>query len=236
MDYAPLVLTSDYEQNKIAVANLATQQWVNAIGRDVGEQWRMSLLRPNASYLPDEHAIEVPPIMFMPPFFDAIAEDALNFAGIGFVIGHEMIHSIAPQLATIENPGMQTNLEHFKRLNSELGTVDGWNTNGTRTFREDIADYGGVLIAYAAWKATLKQSGKPAASKVDGYTPDQRFFIGLARVWRSKWQEGLNEDVHAAPFARTNAMMLNAPAFAKAFGCKAGDPMVRPNDKKVVIW
>ncbi len=172
----------------------------------------------------------------MPPFFDANAEDALNFGGIGLIIGHEIFHSIATQLQSIANPEMHDNIKKFKQLNSELGTVDGWNTNGTRTFNEDIADYGGVLISYAAWKATLKQRGKPAAPTVDGFTPDQRFFIGLDRVWRSKWQGGLNWDVHAAPFARVNAMALSAPEFAKAFGCKVGDPMVRPTEKKVVIW
>ncbi len=236
VDYTPLVLTTNYKQNKITIANFDNRQWVNAIGNDVRAQWKASLLTPNAFYMGGDHAIEIPAVMFMPPFFDVTAEDALNFSGIGFVIGHEIFHSIATQLQTIANPEMKTNIEQFKQLNSELGTVDGWNTNGKRTFNEDIADYGGVLISYTAWKSTLKKNGKAAEPKVDGYTPDQRFFLGLARVWRSKWQGGLNWDVHAAPFARVNAMVLNAPEFAKAFGCKPGDPMVRPIDKKVVIW
>ncbi len=237
VDYTSLVLTTNYIQNKKAVANFDTQQWVNAIGSDVRAQWKRSLLRLNASYLPGEHAIEVPPILFMPPFFDVTAEDALNFAGIGYIIGHEIVHSITALLWASDNPGMKDNMAQFKALNSALGTVDGWDTDGTRTFQEDIADHGGVLIAYAAWKATLKKSGKPAASTVDGYTPDQRFFIGIARVWRAKWQgyDGKNDN-HAAPFARVNAIVLSAPPFAPAFGCKAGDPMVRPIEKNVVIW
>ncbi len=237
VDYTPLVLTTNYKQNKIAVANFDNRQWVNAIGGDFRAQWKASLLTPNAFYMGGDHAIEIPAVMFMPPFFDVKAEDALNFAGIGFVIGHEIFHSIATQLSTIAHPEMHTNIELFKQLNSELGTVDGWNTDGKRTFKEDIADNGGLLIAHAAWKATLKKNGKPAATLVDGYTPDQRFLVGLARVWRAKWQGGgLNRDVHAAPFARVNAMMLNAPQFATAFGCKEGDPMVRPSEKKVMIW
>ncbi len=236
VDYSPLVLTSNYKQNKMAVANFDNRQWVNAIGNDVRAQWKASLLTPNAFYMGGDHAIEIPAVMFMPPFFDMHAEDALNFAGIGFVIGHEIFHSIAGQLPTIVNPAMHTNIEQFKMLNSALGTVDGWNTDGKRTFSEDIADYGGFLVSYAAWKATLKRNKKAAAPLVDGYTPDQRFLVGLAQVWRAKWQGGLNNDVHAAPFARVNAIMLNAPMFAKAFGCKDGDPMVRPSDKKVVIW
>ncbi len=236
MDYSPLVLTSNYKQNKIAVANFNNRQWVNAIGGDVRAQWKASLLTPNAFYMGGDHAIEIPAVMFMPPFFDVHAEDALNFAGIGLIIGHEIFHSIATQLPTIANPEMKTNIEHFKQLNSAFGTIDGWNTDGKRTFNEDIADYGGLLVSYAAWQATLKKNKKPAAPLVDGYTPDQRYFISLARVWRSKWDRGFNNDVHAAPFARVNAMVLNAPPFAKAFGCKEGDPMVRPGDKKVVIW
>ncbi len=236
VDYTPLVLTTNYKQNKIAVANFDNRQWVNAIGGDVRAKWKASLLTPNAFYMSGDHAIEIPAVMFMPPFFDVHAEDALNFAGIGFVIGHEIFHSIAGQLSAIVNPEMSTNIERFKQLNSELGTVDGWNTDGKRTFKEDIADYGGLLVSYAAWQATLKKNGTPAAPMVDSYTPDQRFLVGLARVWRAKWQGGFNWDVHAAPFARVNAMMLNSPQFAKAFGCKDGDPMVRPIGKKVVIW
>ncbi len=236
VDYSPLVLSNNYKQNKIAIANFDNRQWVNSIGVDVRAKWKASLLTPNAFYMGRDHAIEIPAVMFISPFFDVSAEDALNFAGIGFVIGHEIVHSIAAQLPTIAHPEMKTNIEHFKQLNSELGTVDGWNTDGKRTFTEDIADYGGLLISYAAWKATLKKNEKPAAPLVDGYTPDQRFLVGLARVWRAKWQGGMNRDVHAAPFARVNAMALNAPPFATAFGCKDGDPMVRPSDRKVVIW
>ncbi len=237
MDYSSLALTSDYKQNKKAVANFDTQQWVNAIGGDVRAKWKASLLTANAFYMSRDHAIEIPAVMFMSPFFDVHAEEALNFAGIGYIIGHEIFHSIAPQLPIIKNPAMKTNIEQFKQLNSALGTVDGWNTDGTRTFQEDIADYGGLLVSYAAWKATLKMAGKHAAPIVDGYTPDQRYFIGVARVWRAKWQGGgMNYDVHASPFARVNALMLSAPQFAKAFGCKEGDPMVRPSEKKVVIW
>ncbi len=236
VDYTPLVLSNDYKANKIAVANFNNRQWVNAIGGDVRARWKASLLTPNAFYMGGDHAIEIPAVMFMPPFFDVNAEDALNFAGIGLIIGHEIFHSIAAQLPTIVNPEMHTNIEQFKQLNSALGTLDEWNTDGKRTFSEDVADYGGLLVSYAAWQATLKKNKKPAAPLVDGYTPDQRYFIGLARVWRSKWDRGFNNDVHAAPFARVNAIVLNAPPFAKAFGCKDGDPMVRPNDKKVVIW
>ncbi len=236
VDYSPLVLTANYKLNKIAVANFDNRQWVNSIGNDVRAQWKASLLTPNAFYMGGDHAIEIPAVMFMPPFFDVTAEDALNFAGIGLIIGHEIFHSIATQLSTIANPAMKTNIDKFKALNSDLGTVDGWNTDGKRTFTEDIADYGGVLVSYAAWKATLKHTGKSAAPKVDGYTPDQRYFVALARVWRAKWNAGINYDPHAAPFARVNAMVLNSPHFATAFGCKAGDPMVRSTDKKIVIW
>ena len=238
VDYAPLVLTNDYRENKKTIANFGTQRMVNAIGGDIREQWKAGLLIPNAFYMGWEHAIEIPAVMFMPPFFDANAEDALNFAGVGFIIGHEIFHSVAAQLWTLEHPQLQENIEKFKQLNSELGEVDGWGTNGKRTFSEDIADYGGLLVAYDAWKATLKKSKTSVAPLIDGYTPDQRFLLGVGRVWRAKWQAGgaYNADVHAAPFARVNGVMMNVPQFAKAFGCKEGDPMVRPAGKRPVIW
>ena len=238
VDYSSLALTNDYKENKNAIANFGTRRMVNAIGGNLREQWKAGLLIPNAFYMGWEHAIEIPAVMFMPPFFDANAEDALNFAGVGFIIGHEIFHSVAAQLWTLEHPQLQENIEKFKQLNSELGEVDGWGTNGKRTFSEDIADYGGLLVAYDAWKATLKKSKTSVAPLIDGYTPDQRFLLGVGRVWRAKWQAGgaYNADVHAAPFARVNGVMMNVPQFANAFGCKEGDPMVRPAEKRPVIW
>ncbi len=239
IDYSSLTLTNDYLKNKTAVANFNNQRWVNSIGTNIGEQWRATLLTPNAFYLGGmggEHAIEVPAAMFMPPFFDPKADDALNFAGIGLVIAHEIFHSIAPQLPKIKNSEMQANVEKFKALNSELGMLDGWTTDGNRTFIEDIADLGGVLVAYDAWKATLKKKGKPAPALLDGYTPDQRFFIGTGLVWRGKWKMKNMGGTHAAPFARVHLMIKNSPQFAKAFGCKEGDAMVPPAQKRVIIW
>ncbi len=238
VDYQPLKLSSDnYMQNRMSIASFDNQQWVNGIGGNIREQWKSSLLTLNAFYNPGDHAIEVPAVMFIPPFFDAKGEDALNFSGIGLVIGHEIFHSIADQLSKLQNPEMKTQIEQFKTFQSSLGTLDGWGTDGTRTFGEDVADLGGVLASYHAWKATIEAQKKPPVALVDGYTPDQRFFIGIGRIWRAKWRRmSFSQEMHGAPFARVNAMVMQMPEFAKAFGCKEGDPMVLAADKRASIW
>lgn len=237
IDYSSLVLSSsDYVANKRAIKSFDNKRWANAIGENTREKWKASLLVPNAYYMPSDHAIEVPAVMFMPPFFDVKAEDAANYAGIGMVIGHEVFHSIAVDLNSLENPEMKKQVDRLKAFNSTLGTLDGWNTDGKRTFGEDVADLGGVIVSYNAWKSSLKKNKNAAKGLVDGYTPDQRYFLALAQVWRAKWTSGLNGDVHAAPFARVNSMVMNMPEFAQAFGCKANDPMVAAADKKAIIW
>ncbi len=238
VDYQSLVLSpTAYMQNRTAIATFDNQQWVSGIGGNVREQWKSSLLTVNAFYRPGDHAIEVPAVMFIPPFFDATGENALNFAGIGMVIGHEIFHSITAQLSTLESPDMKAQIKQFKMFQSTLGTLDGWGTDGTRTFGEDVADLGGVLATYDAWKATTKARKKPPTALIDGYTSEQRFFIGVGRIWRAKWRRpSFGQDAHAAPFARVNAMVMQMPEFAKAFGCRDGDPMVLSTDKRASIW
>lgn len=236
VDYSDLVLSSsDYKGNKQAIKKFNNKKWANSIGENDREKWKASLLVPNAFYMPGDHAIEIPAVMFMPPFFDVNAEDAANYAGIGMVIGHEIFHSIAVNLSSLENPEMKKQVERLKAFNSTLGILDGWNTDGKRTFSEDVADLGGVIVSYNAWKSSIKNN-KAANAVVDGYTPDQRYFLALAQVWRAKWTSGANGDVHAAPFARVHSMVMNMPEFVKAFGCKENDRMVVSADQKAIIW
>ncbi len=235
IDFSSLELSNDFTKNEAAVVAFSNRQWLSSIGEDARERWRASLVNTNASYSAADHAIEVPAAMFMPPFFVATADDAVNFAGIGVVIAHEIFHSLTSQLRSTANPKMHDNIQLFKAVNSQLGTLDGWGTDGTRTYTEDIADLGGILVAYDAWQAMLrKKNTKPPT--IDGYTPDQRFFLAVAQVWRGKWTGIGFSGVHAAPFARTHNMIRNAPQFAAAFECKEGDPMVVPRDQRPVIW
>jgi predicted metalloendopeptidase len=239
VDYQSLELSSKhYAENKIAIANFNNRQWVNSIGGNIRERWLASLLTPNAFYSYDQHAIEIPALMFLPPFFDESSEDARNFAAIGLVIGHEIFHGISGHLAIVEHPELKTNIQRLKSLYSSFKGVDGWTPNGERTFNEDVADLGGMLVSYNAWKTITSQKGKTPAPLIEGYTPDQRFFLSYARIWRAKWRGGmsLNSDVHSPMFARVNAVVMQMPEFAKAFGCKEGDPMFLPADKRVTIW
>jgi putative endopeptidase len=113
------------------------------------------------------------------------------------------------------------------------------HVNGKLTLGENIADLGGVLIAYGAYRRSL--AGKPEPVSIDGLTGDQRFFLAWAQIWRSNIRPEFNRllvtvDPHGPPVFRTNGPLSNIPAFAKAFGCKPGDPMVRPDSERVQIW
>lgn len=239
VDYRNLTLLPDqYHANKVAITNFKSQKWLTAIGGDVSDRWQMGLLEPNALYESGTHSIEIPAVMFMPPFFNVAYDDALNFAAIGLVVGHEIFHSVAGQLPTVENPAMAVNIRRLKDMYTAMAPLDGWKPNGDRTFSEDVADLGGVRVAYNAWKTAFNATRKSKPILVDGFTPEQRFFVAMARTWRAKWrpEAAANGDVHSPPFARVNGMVMNMPEFAKAFGCKAGDPMMSVADKQAVIW
>ncbi len=239
IDYTRLTLSPNaYNANKDAIANFNTISFVSEIGGDAREKWKMSLLTANAFYNQSEHAVEVPPAMFLPPFFDASADDALNFASAGYVIGHEMFHGLATQLGQSANPAVKVEIDSFQARNSELGTVEGWMTSGARTYDEDIADLGGIHVAYNAWKKSIAEDRKAQTRMIDGFTPEQRFFLSFGRVWRAKWTglTAANNGVHAASFARINGMVMQMPEFATAFGCKSDDRMVLPAEKRSKLW
>lgn len=238
-DYTGLKLSpTNYFDNKDAIANFNTVRSVNLIGGDVRELWKMSSFTANAFYSAAEHAIEVPPAMFIPPFFDPERDDALSYAASGLIIGHEIFHSLAAQLTSSDNPKMREEIDSFKAINSRLGTVDGWNTDGKRTYNEDVADLGGIKAAYRAWKKNFSKDKNQQDTLIEGLTPDQRFFVAYGRLWRGKWSQAtaVNGGVHAALFARINGMVRQMPEFAKAFGCKEGDPMTLPKSMRSNLW
>ncbi len=193
------------------------------------------MIRANASYIPSQHAIEVPPVWFFPPFFYEDGEDALNFAAVGWVIGHEIYHSIAMSIDMTDKI-MVENIDSFRKITSSLGTLDGWGTDGRMKFNEDIADMGGGRATYAAWKATVHQKKSSLEKDSKGYTVDQRFFIAMGRLWRAKWEGKAILRSHAAPFARVNATVMQIPEFARAFGCKGGDRMYLDSNQISQIW
>ena len=222
------------------------------IGQPVDKtEWQMSPQTVNAYYNPLANEIVFPAAILQPPFFDANADDALNYGGIGAVIGHEMIHGYDDQgsrfdaTGKFENWWTDADAKGFAGRTDKLITqfngyeaVAGKFVNGKLTLGENIADLGGVATAYDALQKATAGKEDP---KIDGFTRDQRFYFNWATVWRTKYtpenaKVRLATDPHAPAQFRAMGAPSNLPTFAAAFQCKAGAPMVRTGDKQVVIW
>jgi endothelin-converting enzyme/putative endopeptidase len=202
----------------------------------------------NAYYQALNNSINFPAGILQPPFFDAQGDDAVNFGGIGTVVGHELTHGFDDSGRKFAGDGNLTDwwtekdgAEFEKRaacLVDQYGSytaVDDVKLSGKLTLGENVADNGGVRLAYMALQEAL--GGKPA-EKVAGFTPEQRFFLGYAQVWcLTQTPESARlraqTDSHSPGQYRTRGVASNLPEFAKAFGCKAGQPMVRENACRV---
>ena len=237
----------------VLAANDFNYKWaLGKIGKPVDKtEWGMSPQTVNAYYNPMQNEIVFPAAILQPPFFDAKADDATNYGGIGAVIGHEMTHGYDDQGSRFGPTGNFENWWTPEDTKGFAGRTDkliaqfssylagpNQHVNGKLTLGENIADLGGINTAYDAMlKAT---EGKPDP-KTDGFTRDQRFFLNWGTVWRRNFtpQElsvRLTTDPHAPANFRAIGAPSNMPAFAQAFSCKAGDPMVRGGDQQVVIW
>jgi putative endopeptidase len=243
---------NSYIENVLA-ANAFNYQWnLGKIGKPVDKtEWGMSPQTVNAYYNPQQNEIVFPAAILQPPFFDAKADDALNYGGIGAVIGHEMIHGYDDQgsrfgaTGNFENWWTESDAKGFSALTDKLiGQFNGYEAapgkkvNGKLTLGENIADLGGLAVAYDAFKRATE--GKPDGN-VDGINREQRFFLNWGTVWRRNFTpEELNVRLTTDPHAPANFRAIgspsNHPAFAAAFSCKAGDPMLRDGDKRIVIW
>jgi putative endopeptidase len=208
----------------------------------------------NAYYSPQKNEIVFPAAILQPPFFDANADDAINYGGIGAVIGHEMGHGYDDQGSKFDAKGNNVNWwtdadrKAFESRTAKLAAqfdgyepLPGKHVNGQLTMGENIGDLGGINASYDALQMALSKNPKEAASKIDGYTQDQRFFLNWGRVWRSSMRPeaqltALNTDPHAPAQYRAIGAPSNMPAFAQAFQCKPGDAMVRPPETQVKIW
>jgi putative endopeptidase len=215
-------------------------------------RWGYSPPTVNASYNPSLNVITFPAGILQPPFFDPRADEAVNYGGMGAVIGHEITHGFDDQGRQFDADGNlsgwwdSTDASAFNRRADRLVTqageyvvIDTLKANGKITLGENIADLGGLLIAYGAYRRSLE--GKPAPGPIDGLTGDQRFFMGWAQIWRSNARPEfarllLAVDVHGPNAFRVTGPLANMPEFARAFGCKPGDPMVRPDSARVAIW
>jgi predicted metalloendopeptidase len=215
------------------------------------QEWLMSPQTVNAYYNPVKNEIVFPAAILQPPFFNVDADDAVNYGGIGAVIGHEIGHGFDDQGRRYDGTGKlrdwwkpEDEAEFQKRAKVLVGQfsayspLPGMNINGQLTLGENIGDLGGLSIAYRAWKISL--GGKPSPV-IDGLTGDQRFFMGWVQVWRLKAREEylrnqLKADTHSPAEFRANGPLGNIPEFYGAFGVKPGDKLYIDPAKRVKIW
>jgi predicted metalloendopeptidase len=206
----------------------------------------------NAYYSPTMNEIAFPAGILQPPYYDPAADDAVNYGNIGATMGHEMTHGFDDEGRQYDADGNLRSWwteadEKAYNLRAELVAkqfdafepLPGLHLNGHLTLGENIADLGGLKIAWDAWK--LSQKGKAPAGRVEGFTPEQRFFLGYAETWRTVTRDEATRlravtDPHSPAKFRVNGPLSNLPEFFEAFGCQDGDPMKRPAKDRPAIW
>lgn len=225
---------------------------VKDLGKPVDkEEWHMNPHEVNAYYLPTSNEICFPAGILQPPFFNLHADDPVNYGAIGVVIGHEMTHGFDDQGRNYDEHGNMLNWwqkedeSRFKEAASKLAdqydqltVTDDMHADGKLTLGENIADQGGLLIAHMAMQKAI---GEDAEKKIDGFTPDQRFFIAYARLWGQNIRKEeiirlTKIDVHSLGEFRVNQALKNIPAFYKAFDIKDGDAMYLSPEERVLVW
>ncbi|HYH79517.1 MAG TPA: M13 family metallopeptidase [Longimicrobium sp.] len=253
LDYGTLEIGTTSHVDNLQAANLFYQKRNLArIGQPVDRsEWFMTPPTVNAYYSPSLNEIVFPAGRLQPPFFHPSYDVAANYGGIGGTIGHEMTHGFDDQGRQYDAQG---NLRDWWTADDARGfteragvverqyaaytVLDSLHLNGKLTLGENIADIGGMTIAYYALQKDL--AGKPR-TPIDGFTPEQRFFLAYAQARRASFRDQqlrmmVQTDPHSPNEFRVNGPLANMPEFARAFGCKPGDPMVRPEAERVSIW
>lgn len=215
------------------------------------DEWFMTPQTVNAYYLPTNNEIVFPAAFLQPPLFNMLADDAVNYGAIGAVIGHEISHGFDDRGRQYDGDGnlrdwwTAEDNEKFKqrasglvRQYSSFQALPGLNVNGELTLGENIGDLSGAAVAYAAYRKSL---GGTEAPVIDGFSGEQRFFLGYAQAWRTKWREGLMREVvltdpHSPSEFRANGVVANMDEFYAAFGVREGDGLWRPAAERVKIW
>ncbi|HYL13847.1 MAG TPA: M13 family metallopeptidase [Terriglobales bacterium] len=253
-DYSKLsIQPGDLVGNFLRANEFEARRQIAKIGKPLDrKEWGMTPPTVNAYYSGSYNEIVFPAGILQPPFFDKTMDDAVNFGGIGLVIGHELTHGFDDQGRKFDPQGNlrdwwtdQDGKEFEKRAScvadeySNFVAVDDLKLNGRLTLGENTADNGGARVSLMALLDTIAQdkTGK-AAEKIDGYTPAQRYFLGFGRVWCEKRRPELSRmlvtvDPHSPGRYRVNGVVQNMPEFQQAWGCKAGQPMVRENACRV---
>ncbi len=253
-DYSALEINAEpFVLNYLRASAFEARRDLAKVGRPTDRtEWGMTPPTVNASYNPSLNSITFPAGIMQPPFFDPKADDAVNYGGMGAVIGHEITHGFDDQGRQFDAKGNlsgwwdSTDTKAFNDRAAVLGrqaaqfvAIDTLHVNPKLTMGENIADLGGVLIAYGAYRRSL--AGKPEPAPIDGLSGDQRFFLAWAQIWRSNIRPEfarllVTVDPHGPAAFRTNGPLSNIAAFAKAFGCRPGDPMARADSERVEVW
>lgn len=252
-DYSALtVVNNNYVQNIMNAAAFEYNYNINKLGKPVDRtEWGMTPPTVNAYYNPAFNEIVFPAGILQYPFFDQDADDAVNYGGIGAVIGHEMTHGFDDQGRQYDADGNLHDWwtpEDAKKFTEKADVVikqfdsytvlDTVHVNGHLTIGENLADLGGLAIAYEAFKKTKEGQSN---EKIDGFTPDQRFFLSWAQVWRANTRpeelaSRIMTDPHSPSLWRCNSPISNMPEWYAAFGVKPGDKMYRPENERAKVW
>jgi putative endopeptidase len=251
-DYSALTISKQaYVLNVIAANKFEFKRMLAEIDKPVDRaKWDMTPQTVNAYYSPNMNEVVFPAAILQPPFFNKDADDAVNYGGIGAVIGHEMTHGFDDQGCqynkdgNLENWWTEKDVENFKKqtaplivLYNNFKMLDSLHVNGELTVGENIADFGGVSVSMDAFKKTLKGDEKA----IDGFTPIQRFYLSYAEIWRQQIRDQelmrrLKEDVHSPALARVNVTVYHSDDFYTAFNIKETDSKFVPKDKRIRIW
>jgi len=253
IDYSSVEIGDNYIQNTWNCSAFSYQRNLNKIGKPVDrEEWGMTPQTINAYYSPNMNEIVFPAAILQPPFFDANADDAVNYGAIGVVIGHEMTHGFDDQGRLYDKDGNlndwwnEEDAKNFKEKTqilveqySNYIELDSLHVNGELTLGENIADNGGLFISYAALQKSYEKNGKP--EDIDGLTSDQRYFISYGQLWRQHIRpktlmRRLQEDVHSPGDARVNAGVANLPWWYEAFNIQETDKYYIAPEKRAKIW
>ncbi len=253
-DYSAVSIdaANSYWDNVKGAKQFEAQYQYSQLGKPVDkDRWQMTPQTVNAYYDPSTNEICFPAAILQPPYFDPKADDASNYGAIGVVIGHEMTHGFDDQGRNFDQNGNMVDwwtaddAAKFQKLADRLGAqysavvvADTVHANGQFTMGENIADHGGLRVSYSAFKKTEQGKGN---TLIDGFTPDQRFYLSYANVWAANItkEEILRRtkiDPHSLGVNRVNVAIRNLDSFFNAFGIKAGDKMYREPADRVIIW
>lgn len=252
-DYASLTIASDDLVGNVMHAQaFEYKRNIDKLGKPIDhDEWGMTPQTVNAYYNPEMNEIVFPAAILQPPFFNPKADDAVNYGGIGGVIGHEISHGFDDQGSQYDGDGnlrdwwTQDDHKKFAAKTKALveqynayESIPGYHVNGELTLGENIADNAGLAIAYKAYELSL--GGKPAPV-IEGLSGEQRLYMGWAQVWRGKLRDNeairrIKVDPHSPPAVRGTAPMKNQPGFFEAFDIKEGDKMWNPPESRVIIW